>query len=78
MFLHDCVNAVWSLKGSKGLYLSTLVIFLRKKISITLQKMQTSSILSRMIVVSAVTSQISPLQNTLPITTADLLQAAKF
>jgi hypothetical protein len=28
MFLHDCANAIWSLKGLGGLHLSTLVIFL--------------------------------------------------
>jgi hypothetical protein len=28
MFLHDCANAIWSLKAPKGLHLSTLVIFL--------------------------------------------------
>jgi hypothetical protein len=31
VFLHDCTNAIWSLKGTKGLHLSTLVIFFIKK-----------------------------------------------
>jgi hypothetical protein len=30
VFLHNCANAIWSLKGTKGLHLSTLVIFLQK------------------------------------------------
>jgi hypothetical protein len=50
-FLHNFANAIWSLKGTRGLHLSTLVIFLRKKVLITLQKMQMSSILSWAIVV---------------------------
>jgi hypothetical protein len=29
MFLHDCANAIWSLKKLEGLCLSTLVTFLR-------------------------------------------------
>ncbi len=49
VFLHDCANAIWSLKGPKGLHLSTLVIFFRQKVSITLERMQASSILSRAI-----------------------------
>jgi hypothetical protein len=36
VFLHDYVNAIWSLKGTKGLHLSTLVNFLRQKILIAL------------------------------------------
>jgi hypothetical protein len=39
MFLHDCVNAIWSLKGPKGPQLLTLVTIFHQKISITLQKM---------------------------------------
>jgi len=39
VFLHDCANAIWSLKGIESPHLSTLVTFIRKKISITLQKM---------------------------------------
>jgi hypothetical protein len=46
MFLHDYVNAIWSLKGTKGLHLSTLVTFLHQKVYITLPKIQMSSILS--------------------------------
>jgi hypothetical protein len=52
--------------------------FLRQKISITLQKMQVFSILSRPIVVGLVTSQLPPLQDTPPITMADPLQAVDF
>jgi hypothetical protein len=36
VFLHDCVNVIWSLKGPRGLHLSTLVTFLHKKVLITL------------------------------------------
>jgi hypothetical protein len=46
VFLHDYANAICSLKGIDGLHLSTLVIFLCQKVSITLQRMQMSSILS--------------------------------
>jgi hypothetical protein len=46
VFLHNCANAIWSLKGPKGPPLFALIIFF-EKISITLQRMQTSSILSQ-------------------------------
>jgi hypothetical protein len=46
VFLHDCANAMWNFKGLEGLPLYVLVMFLCQKISITSQKMQTSSILS--------------------------------
>jgi hypothetical protein len=36
VFLHDCVNPICSLKGTKGLHLSTLIIFFHKKFSITI------------------------------------------
>jgi len=78
VFLHDCANAIWNLKRPEGLHLSTLVTFLHKKISITLQKMQASSILNRVITVGLATFQFPPLQDTTPITTADLLQAINF
>jgi len=67
LFLHDCANAIWSLKlGPKGPHISILVIFLCQKVSITLQRMQTSSILSQAVVVGLTTSQLPPLQDTLP------------
>jgi len=78
VFLHDCANAIWSLKGSKGPHLSIFVTFLHQKVLITLQRMQASSILSRAIVVSLTISQLPPLQNTPPITTTNLLQAVGF
>jgi hypothetical protein len=62
----------------KGLHLSTLVTFLHQKVSITLQKMRMSSILSQAITIGLVTSWFPPLQNTPPITTADLLQPSIF
>ncbi len=46
VFLHNCVNVIWTLKAPKGPHLSTLIIFLHKKVLITLQKMKTSCILS--------------------------------
>ncbi len=78
MFLHDCANAIWSLKRPKNLHLSTLVTFFCQKVLITLQRMQTSSILSQMIVVGLAISRFPPLQNTPPITTVNLLQAVGF
>jgi hypothetical protein len=39
VFLHDCANANWSLKGLEGLPLFVLVTFLQQKNSITLQRM---------------------------------------
>jgi hypothetical protein len=56
VFLHDCANAIWSLKGIEGLHIPTLVTFFHQKISITLQRMQSSSILSRVIAIGFVTS----------------------
>jgi len=56
VFLHDDANAIWSLKGINGPHLSTLVTFLCQKVLITLQRMQTSSILNRVLVVGLVTS----------------------
>jgi len=78
VFLHDYADAIWSLKGTKGPHLSTLVTFLCQKVLITLQKMQVSSILNQAIAIGLTTSQLSPLQNTPPITTADLLQVVNF
>jgi hypothetical protein len=74
VFLHYCVNAIWSLKGLEGPPLSILVTFLQQKISITLQRMQAFSILSRVVAVSLTTSQLPPLQDTPPTTMIDLLQ----
>jgi hypothetical protein len=55
-FLHDCANAMWNFKGPKGLSLFVLVTFLCKKISITLQRMQATSILSWAVTVGLATS----------------------
>ncbi len=46
VFLHNCAKAIWSLKGQEGLHLSISVTFHLQKVSITLQRMQASSILS--------------------------------
>jgi hypothetical protein len=58
----------------KGLPLYVLIIFLCQKVSITLKRMQTSSILSRVITVGLVIFQLSPHQDTPPITMANLLK----
>jgi hypothetical protein len=78
VFLHNWANAIWSLKGLERPYLSTLVIFLRQKFSITLQRMQASFILSWAIIIGLTTSWLPPLQNTPPITVTDLLQCRRF
>jgi len=71
--LHDYANPIWSLKVPEGLHLSILVTFLHQKISITLQKIQASSILNGMITIGLITSHLPPLQDTPPITRVDLL-----
>jgi hypothetical protein len=78
MFSHHCANAIWTLKRLEGLHLFVLVIFFCQKVSITLQRMQASSILSQAIVVSLAISQLSLLQDTPSITTVDLLQVVDF
>jgi hypothetical protein len=78
VFLHNCANAIWSLKGPDGLPFPILDIFLQQKISITLQRLQPSSILSQAVAVGLATFQLSPLQDTPPISTTDLLQMVGF
>jgi hypothetical protein len=46
VFLHGCANAMWDFKRPKGPPLFVLVTFFHKKISITLQRIQASFILS--------------------------------
>ncbi len=67
VFLHDCANVIWSLKGTESFHLSTLVSFLCKKLSITIQRMQTPAILSRVIAIGLTTYWLPPFQNTPPI-----------
>jgi hypothetical protein len=55
VFLHDYCNAMWNFKGQEGPPLFILVIVFCKKISIKLQRMQTSSILSRAAMVGLIT-----------------------
>jgi len=55
MFLHS-VNTMWNLKRLEGPHLFILVIFIHQKISITLQRMQTFSILNRVVAISLITS----------------------
>jgi len=75
MFLHECANAIWSLKMLKALpFFFVLVTFFHQRFSITLQRMQTSSILSRAVAIGLVTSQLLPIQDIAPIATVDLLQ----
>jgi len=79
MFSHNCANAIWNLKGPDDPHLSILVSFLCQKVSITLQRIRTSSMLSEAIVVSLAISQLPPFGTHLPIiTTVDLLQAVDF
>jgi hypothetical protein len=78
VFLHDCANVMSNFKGTKSLSPFFFVIFRCKKISITLQRMQASSILSWVVTVGLVTSQLPPLQYAPPITTTDLLQAVSW
>ncbi len=73
MFLHNYANVVWSLKGLEGLPLSVLVTFLQQIISITLPRMQASSILSWVVAVGLIISRL-PSGHT-PIAMVDLLQA---
>jgi hypothetical protein len=73
VFLHDCANVIWSLKGLEGLHLFILVIFFHQKISITMQRMQAPSILSWAIAIGLAISWLPPLYNTPPITTTNLL-----
>jgi hypothetical protein len=61
-FLHNCANTIWSLKGPEGSLLFVLVIFLWQKKSITLQRLQTSSILSQVVAISLVITRLPPLQ----------------
>jgi hypothetical protein len=61
VFLHNHANAIWSFKGPKGPPFSISVTFLCQRISITLQRMQTSSILNQAIVIGLATSQLPPL-----------------
>ncbi len=74
MFSHKCANAILSLKGLEGPLLFVLVTFLQDKNSITLQRLQASSISSRAVVVGLTSSRLPPLQDTSPISTIDLLQ----
>jgi hypothetical protein len=78
VFLHDYANAIWSLKGIEGPHLFPLIIFFRQIFLIILQKRQKKFILSRAIAISLVTSWLSPLQDTPPIPTIDLLQTVNF
>jgi hypothetical protein len=55
VFLHGYANAIWSLKGPEGFHLFVLIKFFHLKISITLQRMQTSSILSSVITIGLTT-----------------------
>jgi hypothetical protein len=61
VFLHNCANAIWSFKGPKGPPFSILVTFICQRISITSQRMQTSSILNQAMIIGLTTSQLPPL-----------------
>jgi len=78
VFLHDYANAICNVKRPESPHLSILVIFLHQKVLITLQRMQTSSILNRAIAISLTTSRLPPFYDIPPITMADLLQVVGF
>jgi hypothetical protein len=78
MFLHNYANAIWSLKEPKCLPFFVLVTFLWQKISITLLRLQASSILGWVTTVGLVTSWFPPFQNTPSISTTNLLQVTDF
>jgi hypothetical protein len=61
VFLHNCVSAIWSLKGLESPPLFVLITFLWQKNSITLQRLQTSSILNWVVAIGLTTSQLPPL-----------------
>jgi hypothetical protein len=66
MLLHDCANAMWNFKRPKGFSSFCLDYFFTQKFSITLQKMQASSILSQAVAVSLTTYQFPPFQDAPP------------
>jgi hypothetical protein len=67
MFLHECANAMWNSKEPKGPpHFFVLVTFCYQKISITLEKMQASSILRQVVAINLAISQLPPLQNLPP------------
>jgi hypothetical protein len=78
VFLQDCANAIWNMKGLESPHLSILVTFLCKKVSITLQRMQDVHILSWKIIVGLIISRLPPPQDTPPITMTNLLHTIDF
>ncbi len=64
-----------NLPGPSSFYFGHLSL---SKNSITLQRMQTSSILSRVVVVGLTNSRLPPFQDTPPITMTNLLQVVGF
>jgi hypothetical protein len=69
VFLHNCINVIWPLERMKKCFFFSFDYFFHKKISITLQRMQTFFILRQTIVVGLATFWFL---NTPPISTADL------
>jgi len=68
-------NVTWSTKWLEG-YPLLLWLFFCQIISITLQKIQTSSILTQEITIGLATFELPPFQDPPPIPTIDLLQAS--
>jgi hypothetical protein len=66
VFLHDCANAIWSLKRLEGLHLLTLVTFLCQKVLIALQKIQASLILSWAVAIGFKLFNFHPFKTHLP------------
>jgi len=78
VFLHNHANAMWNFKGLECPYLSVLVIFFHQKFSITLKRMQTSSILNRVVAVGLVISWLPPFQGAPRIITINILQVVGY
>jgi len=78
VFLHNCANAIWSLKRPKGPHLFVLIIFFHQNFLITLPRMPISSILSWAVAINLAISWLPPLQDTPLIVTVNLLQMVNF
>jgi hypothetical protein len=80
VFLHDYANAIWNLKRTKDIHLSTLVTFLHQIVSVG-HITEDANIFHLKLGNSHRLSYFpssTPLQDTPPITTTDLLQAVDF
>jgi hypothetical protein len=74
IFVHDYGNITWGMKWLEGYPLLFWFFFFGQIISITLQKIQTSSILTQEVAIGLATFELTPFQDLPPIPTIDLLQ----